>query len=100
MKTLLLCLLLAATQPADSLRVLFWNVENFFDWRNDSTSVSDAEFSSQGARRWTRKRFKTKCDAIAKAILWAGLPDSAGLAARKNPRWKRFLSGTTIFMRR
>ena len=71
MKTLFLCLFLALSPPADSLRVLFWNVENFFDWRNDSTSVADAEFSSRGVRRWTRKRFYAKCNAIAKAILWA-----------------------------
>ena len=97
MKTLLICLLLAATQPADSLRVLFWNVENFFDWRNDSTSVSDAEFSSQGTRRWTRKRFKTKCDAIAKAILWAGVPDVIGLAEVENARvLKQLLQETAL----
>lgn len=66
-----LCLFLMLSPPADSLRVLFWNLENYFDWRNDSTSVADAEFSSQGARRWTRKRFYAKTNAIAKAILWA-----------------------------
>lgn len=97
MKTLLVCLLLATNPPADSLRVLFWNVENFFDWRNDSTSVSDAEFSSQGARRWTRKRFQTKCDAIAKAILWAGAPDVIGLAEVENARvLKRLLQETAL----
>ena len=71
MKTMFLCLFLTLSLPADSLRVLFWNLENYFDWRNDSTSVADAEFSSQGARRWTRKRFYAKTNAIAKAILWA-----------------------------
>ena len=97
MKTLLLCLLLAANQPADSIKVLFWNVENFFDWRNDSTSVSDAEFSSQGARRWTRKRFAAKCNAIAKAILWAGVPDVIGLAEVENARvLKRLLQETAL----
>ena len=97
MKTLLLCLLLAANQPADSIKVLFWNVENFFDWRNDSTSVSDAEFSSQGARRWTRKRFTAKCNAIAKAILWAGVPDVIGLAEVENARvLKRLLQETAL----
>ena len=75
MKTMFLCLFLTLSPPADSLRVLFWNLENYFDWRNDSTSVADAEFSSQGARRWTRKRFYAKTNAIAKAILWA--PSSA-----------------------
>ena len=41
----------------DRLSVLFWNVENFFDWRADSTSASssDKEFSSFGTRHWTRR---------------------------------------------
>lgn len=89
MKTLFLCILLLlgradastgtregcfvpADAPRDTLRVLFWNLENFFDWRNEGRSDSDAEFSSQGARHWTRKRFYIKCNAIAKAILWIG----------------------------
>ena len=76
--------------PQDSTtQILFWNLENFFDWRNDGTSASDAEFSSWGPRRWTRKRFKAKCQAIAKAILWAGtqkgsLPDIIGIAEIEN----------------
>ena len=77
MKTMFLCLFLTLSPPADSLRVLFWNLENFFDWRNDSTSVADAEFSSQGARRWTRKRFYAKTNAIAKAILWSASASSS-----------------------
>ena len=68
---------------------MFWNLENFFDWKNDSTSVSDAEFSSFGARRWSKKRFYVKCNAIAKGILWAGseqggLPDVIGFAEVEN----------------
>ena len=84
MKSLFLCLMLALAEPADSLKVMFWNLENYFDWRNDSTSVSDAEFCSRGARHWTRKRFYTKTNAIAKAILWAGTPDVIGLAEVEN----------------
>ena len=73
----------------DSLRVMFWNVENFFDYRNDSTSVSDAEFSSYGMRHWSKKKFNTKCQAVAKGVLWAsstlgGLPDVIGLAEVEN----------------
>ncbi len=75
---------LSAPPPKDSLQVLFWNLENFFDWRNDTTSVSDAEFSSRGERRWTRKRFYAKCNAIAKGLLWAGTPDVVGLAEVEN----------------
>lgn len=90
MKAMILALLLAAGLPQeDTLRLMFWNVENFFDWRCDSTSVSEMEFSARGPRRWTRKRFRTKADAIAKTILWAaaqegGLPDAIGLAEVEN----------------
>jgi len=84
MRTLFLCLFLAFNPPSDSLKVMFWNLENYFDWRNDSTSVSDAEFSGRGARRWTRKRFYTKTQAIAKTILWAGTPDVIGVAEVEN----------------
>ena len=73
----------------DSLSVLFWNVENFFDWRNDSTTVSDAEFSARGERHWTWKRFQAKANAFAKAIFWTEaetgrLPDIIGLAEVEN----------------
>ena len=103
MKTMFLCLFLTLSPPADSLRVLFWNLENYFDWRNDSTSVADAEFSSQGARRWTRKRFYVKTNAIAKAILWAssssanGMPDVIGLAEVENAFvLRRLLDATAL----
>ena len=89
--------------PEDSvIRIMFWNLENFFDWRNDSTSVSDIEFSSRGARHWTRKRFYTKCNAVAKGILWAGsekggLPDAIGFAEIENSFViKRLLQSTAL----
>ena len=79
----------AENTPADTLRVLFWNLENFFDSRNDSTSVSEGEFSAFGERHWSRRKFETKCRSIAKGILWAasqegGLPDVIGLAEVEN----------------
>ena len=75
--------------PRDSLSVICWNVENFFDWRNDSTTVSDAEFSSRGERHWTRKRFQAKANAFAKALFWVEgetgrLPDIVGLEEVEN----------------
>ena len=80
--------------------VLFWNVENFFDYRNDSTSVSDREFSSLGERHWTKRRFYTKCNAFAKAVLWiasaeGGLPDVIGLAEVENAFVLRRAVGAT-----
>ena len=88
------------TTPSDTLRIMFWNLENFFDYRNDSLSPSDEEFSARGARHWTKKRFQTKCNAIAKGILWAGsqeggLPDVIGLAEVENSFVLRRLLQTT-----
>ena len=88
MRTLLLLWILVAP-GADSLQVMFWNVENFFDWRNDSTTVSDVEFSAAGERHWTWKRFQAKANAFAKALFWVEaetgqLPDVIGLEEVEN----------------
>lgn len=89
-------------ERSDTLKLMFWNLENFFDWRNDSTSVSDAEFSSRGARHWTRKRFNAKANAIAKGILWTAgekgaMPDVIGFAELENAFvLRRLLHGTAL----
>ena len=80
---------LLATPGRDTLTVMFWNVENFFDWRNDSTTVSDGEFSPAGERHWTWKRFQAKANAFAKALFWVEgetgrLPDIVGLEEVEN----------------
>ena len=94
MKRLILVLLCAVgftaeAQEKDSLLVMFWNVENFFDWIDQGTGESDWEFSSHGDRYWTKKKFYSKCDAIAKSIMWIGdtygrIPDVIGLAEVEN----------------
>lgn len=78
-----------AGHPADSLLVMFWNVENFFDYTDRGEGESDREFSSLGKRHWTRKKFNIKCNAVAKSILWIAdrygrLPDVIGLAEVEN----------------
>ena len=98
----LLLLLTCSVAAAAQERIMFWNLENFFDFRNDTTSTSDAEFSSLGERRWTKKRFGAKCNAVAKAILWAGgtmdgLPDVVGFAEVENGFvLRRLLQGTAL----
>ena len=86
----------------DPLIVVFWNVENFFDYTDGGTGESDAEWSSRGARRWTKKRFQTKCDDIAKCLFWMGekygkMPDVIGLAEveNRNAVW-RLLNNTLL----
>ena len=76
-------------QEGNTLLVMFWNVENFFDYIDQGTGESDKEFSSTGSRYWTKKKFFRKCDAIAKSILWIGeengrLPDAIGFAEIEN----------------
>ena len=73
----------------DSLLIMFWNVENFFDYTDGGKGESDKEFSSYGTRHWTKKRFNAKCDAVAKSIMWTGdrygrMPDLIGLAEIEN----------------
>ena len=81
--------LLGRAQERDSLLVMFWNVENFFDWTDQGTGESDREFSSYGERRWTKSRFYAKCDAVAKTFMWTAdrygrMPDVIGLAEVEN----------------
>ena len=76
-------------QESGQMLVMFWNLENFFDWTDQGTGESDAEFSSAGKRHWTRKRFYSKCDAIAKTIfhigdLYGKLPDVMGFTEIEN----------------
>lgn len=73
----------------DSLLIVFWNLENFFDYTDDGGGDSDKEFSSTGSRHWTKKRFYTKCDAVAKTIMWMSdrygrMPDVIGIAEVEN----------------
>ena len=55
-------------EPSDSLMIVFWNLENFFDYKDEGMSDSDKEFSEKGQRRWSKRRFFTKCRATAKAL--------------------------------
>ncbi len=71
------------------LVVMFWNLENFFDWVDEGINEGEKEFSSLGRRRWTRGRFYGKCDGIAKGIMWVGerygrIPDVIGVAEVEN----------------
>ena len=86
------CLNIAkAAGGEDQTLVMFWNLENLFDWRRDSLNGSDseAEFTSFGKRHWTKRRFMAKCNAIAKSIFWikdseGAFPDVIGVAEVEN----------------
>lgn len=82
MKKTAILFLLLLTVPAfaqgDSLLVMFWNVENFFDWR-----------SGNGPQGWSASRFYKKCEAVAKTVFLVAddagrLPDVIGFAEVEN----------------
>ena len=107
MRRLILLMLLSAVgfalraQENEKKLAMFWNLENFFDWTDQGTGESDAEFSSYGKRHWTRKRFYTKCDAVSKTIfhigdLYGKLPDVIGFAEIENKGVLEKLCSSTL----
>lgn len=103
-KILLILLLYISSHPVygrDSLLIVFWNVENFYDYIDDGSGESDREFSSYGSRHWTKKKFLAKCDAVAKSLFFIGerygrMPDIIGLAEIENKGVLSKLLGTTL----
>lgn len=80
-----------AGQSADSsvILVMFWNLENFFDYVDGGAGESDKEFSPAGSRHWTSSRFYKKCNSIAKSIMWIAdkygrFPDVIGVSEVEN----------------
>jgi len=57
----------------DSLRIMFYNVENLFDPFDDSLK-RDEEFTPEGERHWTWNKFQTKLSHIYKTIISVGNP--------------------------
>lgn len=51
--------------------ILFWNVENLFDYRDD-TLTSDEEFTGSGTMHWSYSKLQIKLAHVAKTILAAG----------------------------
>ena len=82
---------LRAYSQQDSLLVMFWNVENFFDYRSENKP-----------QYWTKRRFQAKCDAVAKTLLrvadrYGRLPDAVGFAEVENAFvLRRLLSETAL----
>lgn len=67
-------------------RIMFWNVENLFDVRDDSLTLDD-EFLPNGERSWNSSRYKLKINNIYKVFISAGdwnPPDLIGLCEVEN----------------
>ncbi len=64
----LICSLNCFSQQKESVRVAFWNMENFFDPFVDSTLTYN-EFTAEGSQHWTKSRFYKKRNNMYKVIL-------------------------------
>ena len=94
LKSFLICLLIFSPgddtfgqEEQESIRIMFWNVENFFDPFDDSITLDD-EFTSGGNYGWTWGRFNQKLNNIYKVIMSTGWepPDIIGLCEVEN-KW-------------
>lgn len=54
------------------LRIMFYNLENFFDTRNDSLTQGDDEFSYGGMRYWGKEKYQKKLINIYRVIVNLG----------------------------
>ena len=63
--------------------VAFWNVENFFDTKDDTLKADEA-FTPQGDNHWTSKRYADKRDKIYKVVAAMGWPAVMGMAEVEN----------------
>lgn len=68
MRYCILLIMMFLSPPPDSVKVAFWNLENFFDPFVDSTRAYN-EFTENGGQHWTKTRFYNKRNNIYKAIL-------------------------------
>uniref|UniRef100_UPI003217F778 endonuclease/exonuclease/phosphatase family protein n=1 Tax=uncultured Draconibacterium sp. TaxID=1573823 RepID=UPI003217F778 len=75
-----------AQQNVSQYSILFYNVENLFDVRNDSLT-NDDEFTFEGERHWSYKRLNRKLQNTAKVILGSSgweAPSLVGLCEIEN----------------
>ncbi len=53
------------------VRLMFYNVENLFDIKDDSLT-NDNDFLPEGVMRWTYTRYRNKINSLYKTIVAAG----------------------------
>lgn len=80
--------LLSKTGSADSLPLVFYNVENLFDTLDDP-NANDNEFLPGSEKEWTTERYRKKLEDISAVIVEAGngnLPGFIGMCEVENRR--------------
>ncbi len=72
-----------AEEPRQSYRIMFYNVENYFD-AEDDYETNDDEFLPVGFYHWTQKKLEKKRNDIARVIDTIGYPAIVGLCEVEN----------------
>lgn len=75
----------AQDSASSEFTVLFYNVENLFDTKNDSLK-RDGEFTPEGSKEWTESKLWSKVNTLAKVLIGveSNLPDFIGLSEVEN----------------
>jgi predicted extracellular nuclease len=77
----------------NTLRVCFYNLENYFDCENNPHKNDDS-FTPEGSSHWTKTRFDKKAKNIAKVFIAMGqwdLPEIIGVCEIENETAIRYL---------
>jgi len=87
------------SKSKNDFTIVFYNVENLFDVKNDPETRDD-DFTPAGQNHWTYHRLDAKIQHIYKALIAAGkgeFPDVIGLAEIEN-RWvvRRLIDSTPL----
>ena len=85
-----IAILLLCAAPYSRAQVVFWNVENLFDTR-DEPDKEDGDFTPGGDYHWNRKRYLAKRNFIAKGLIATAdslgqMPAAIALAEVENRR--------------
>jgi len=81
--TLFISIFISVSAQKDSVRVLFYNVENLFDTKDDPLK-NDNEFLPHSKKNWNNFKLNDKINKIAKVIAAGNFPDVIGLCEVEN----------------
>lgn len=85
-----------ASRGASSIRIVFYNVENLFDYFDDSTTIDEQYLPYQG-NYWTKQRYHNKQQKLAKTIMAMGGWEAPGIVGLCEVENRYVLNSLTRF---
>ncbi len=99
--TVILTLCVMGTYAQNIMNVMFYNTENLFD-TSDNPLKDDDEFTPEGARRWTNRRYWSKLTNLSRVIAAVdedNAPEIIGLCEVENDSVLADLTGRAVLKR-